>query len=348
MIVAPLSVLLGYILARLHVPAAWILGAIIVSGFSALGTGRELKVNAKFYNFCRGIIGVLAAVPLAGVPPAELLHYLLPGLASAAVIIGIGFVGGLSLAGYAERKTRKLNHELTVSRETGVLSMLSGGASIMMSLATELGADMRYVALTQYLRLLAVSMTLPLVASLLTRPGASHSVGLDVTWWMWLLVIAIALIGEPIGKKIHLPAPAVFGPLILTAIITTLLPVPIAPPEPLAIVAFMSIGWACGGGLSVPALKRFAKLLPATITFIIVVMASCAAMGFVVAQWLDITFFEGYLATSPGAIETVLALSSEGGGGPAVVALQLIRLICILLFAGSLPKILRAIDRRKF
>lgn len=345
MIVAPLSVLVGYVLARLHVPAAWILGAIVVSGFSALGTGRELKVNAKFYNFCRGIIGVLAAVPLAGVPPAELLHYLLPGLASAAVIIGIGFVGGLSLAQYAGRKSR--GGELTVSRETGVLSMLSGGASIMMTLADELGADMRYVALTQYLRLLAVSMTLPLVASFLTHPGDNHSDGLEVTWWMWLLVIAIALVGAPIARKVRLPAPAVFGPLILTAVLATLLPVPIVPPEPLAVVAFMSIGWACGGGLSVPALKRFARLLPATITFIVVVMASCAMMGFVVAKWLGITFFEGYLATSPGAIETVLALSSEGGGGPAVVALQLIRLICILIFAGSLPKILRAMDRRK-
>lgn len=339
MIVAPLSVLLGYVLARLHVPAAWILGAIVVSGASALGTGRELKINAKFYNFCRGIIGVLAAVPLAGVPPAELLHYLLPGLASAAVIIGIGFVGGLSLARYAGKQG--------ISRETGVLSMLSGGASIMMTLATELGADMRYVALTQYLRLLAVSMTLPLVASFLTHPGTNHTDGLESTWWMWLLVIAISLIGEPIAQKIHLPAPAVFGPLILTAVITAVLPMPIAPPEPLAVMAFMSIGWACGGGLSVPALKRFARLLPATITFIVVVMVSCAAMGVVVAQWLDITFFEGYLATSPGAIETVLALSSEGGGGPAVVALQLIRLICILIFAGSLPKILRAMDRRK-
>ncbi len=339
MIVAPLSVLLGYLLALLHVPAAWILGAIVVSGISALGTGRELKINAKFYNFCRGIIGVLAAVPLAGVPPAELLHYLLPGLASAAVIIGIGFVGGLSLARYAGPQG--------ISRETSVLSMLSGGASIMMSLATELGADMRYVALTQYLRLLAVSMTLPLVASFLTRPGANHAEGLETTWCMWLLVIAIAFVGDPIARKVHLPAPAVFGPLILTAVITAVLPVPIAPPEPLAVMAFMSIGWACGGGLSVPALKRFARLLPATITFIVVVMASCAAMGYVVAKWLGITFFEGYLATSPGAIETVLALSSEGGGGPAVVALQLIRLICILIFAGSLPRILRAMDRHK-
>ena len=65
------------------------------------------------------------------------------------------------------------------------------------------------------------------------------------------------------------------------------------------------------------------------------------------AKWLGITYFEGYLATSPGAIETVLALSSEGGGGPAVVSLQLIRLICIVVFAAALPTILRRMDKRR-
>lgn len=339
MIVAPLSVLVGYLLDRLHVPAAWILAAILVSGASALGTGRELKVNARFYQFCRGIIGVVAALPLAGVPPAELVPYLVPGLVSAAVIVGIGFIGGLLLARYAGADG--------VSRETGVLSMLSGGASVMTSLASDLGADMRYVALTQYLRLLAVSMTLPLVASFLPAPGEDHSAGAEATWWMWVLVVAVAVVGKPVAAWCHIPVPAVFGPLILTAIIASLLPVPIVPPAPLAVVAFMSIGWVCGGGLSVPSLKHFAALLPATIMFIVVVMASCAGMGWIVAQWLQISYFEGYLATSPGAIETVLALSSEGGGGPAVVALQLIRLICIVGFAAALPAILRGMDRRK-
>lgn len=339
MIVAPASAALGFVLWRLHVPAAWILAGIICSGISALGTGRELHVNAKFYAFCRGIIGALAAVPLAGVPPRELLHYLVPGLASAAVIIGIAFIGGVLLARYGR------SHG--VSRETGVLSMLSGGASIMPAIADDLGADMRYVALTQYLRLLAVSMTLPFVASLLDKPGESHIEDISEPWWMWLLVAGIAVVGNYLGKALRLPAASVFGPLILTAVLTAVMAEPVVPPEPLAVMAFLSIGWICGGGLSVPDLKHFAQLLPATITFIIVVMASCAGMGWVVSRWLGITYFEGYLATSPGALETVLALSSEGGGGPAVVALQLIRLICILVFAASLPKIFRRVDARR-
>lgn len=376
MIVAPASVALGYLMSRWNVPAAWILAGIICAGASALGTGRELKVNPKFYQFCRGVIGILAAMPLIGVPPAELLPFVVPGLVSAAVIVGIGFVGGLLLARYSASRNESRNasriesreshnanrnagdkachdsnitadDDITVSRETGVLSMMSGGSSMMPAMAEELGADMRYVALTQYLRLLAVSMTLPLVASIFDPPGENHADGVTVEWWMWVMVIIIALIGQPVAKKLHIPAPGVFGPLLITAIVGSFIPVPVAPPQPIAVAAFLAIGWVCGGGLSVPSLKQFARLLPATITFIVVVMAACAAMGAVVSVWLDISYFEAYLATSPGALETVLALSAEGGGGPVVVALQLIRLICIVLFATMLPNILRWLDRHK-
>ncbi|GAB3082754.1 Putative ammonia monooxygenase [Corynebacterium aquatimens] len=296
----------------------------------ALGTGQDLPVSGHFYKLCRGVIGVLAAAPLAGVPLRDLAHYLIPGLVSAVVIIGIGFAGGLMLARHSG-----------VSRETGVLSMLAGGASIMTMMASEFKADMRYVTLAQYLRVLAVSATLPFVASLLPAPGENHLTNAATPWWMWIAVLVIAVVGDPVARFLRIPAPSVFGPLLITAAIAAFSPVVIIPPTPLAVMAFLSIGWVCGGGINVPALKRFARLLPATIAFIIVIMSACAAMGVVISHWLGISYFEGYLATSPGAIETVLALSTEGGAGPAVIACQLIRLLCILVFAGALPTILR-------
>ncbi|WIM67845.1 AbrB family transcriptional regulator [Corynebacterium breve] len=323
------SLLLGAAFSYLNVPAAWIVASIIASGIMALSTKQELRVNEKFYSLGRGIIGVMAAVPIVGVPLGQLAHYILPGLVVSAVTIGIGFATGMVLSRFG------------VSRETGILSSLTGGASVMPVIAKELGADIRYVALAQYLRLLAVSMTLPLVASFLDAPGESHVAGIDVEWWMWFLVLAIAILGGPIARFLHIPVPSVFGPLLLTVLIAQFIPADIVAPEPLGIIAFLSIGWVCGGSLSVPALQRFSRLLPATITFIIVIMSACAAMGVVVSKWLNISYFEGYLATSPGALETVLALSAEGGAGPAVIAIQLIRLIAILLMAGYLPKILR-------
>ena len=159
--VVPLSVALGAGFSALDVPAAWILGAIIASGGAALVSGRELKLNSTLFKVARGVIGVMAAVPLVGIPPAELAPFLIPGLCSAAIIIALAFTGGIVLSRHG------------VSRETGVLSLLAGGASVMPAIAEEVGADARYVALTQYLRLLTVSFTLPMVASLLAAPAAA-------------------------------------------------------------------------------------------------------------------------------------------------------------------------------
>ena len=315
LVAAPLSVALGLLFSFLGVPAAWILAGILGAGSVALVTEEDLPVNEHLFTFARGTVGVFAALPLVGMNP---LPYLLPG----AVVIGMGFVGGLILA----------NHG--VSRETGVLSLLPGGASLMPAIARDVGADIRYVSLSQYLRLLIVSLTLPLVASQFTSVTRTE---LDPYWWMWLLVPALIVAGVFAGKLLKFPNPSVFGPMALTVLVGVLVDVTIVPPRLLSIVGFLAIGWMCGGGLNVPALRRFSRLLPATLAYIAGLMLACAGMGWLMAKWLGLSFYEGYLATSPGALETVLVLATS----PAVVALQVIRLIMVILFAGWLPRILK-------
>ena len=319
LVAAPLSVALGLLFSFLGVPAAWILAGILGAGSVALVTEEDLPVNEHLFTFARGTVGVFAALPLVGMNP---LPYLLPGVVAGAVVIGMGFVGGLILA----------NHG--VSRETGVLSLLPGGASLMPAIARDVGADIRYVSLSQYLRLLIVSLTLPLVASQFTSVTRTE---LDPYWWMWLLVPALIVGGVFAGKLLKFPNPSVFGPMALTVLVGVLVDVTIVPPRLLSIVGFLAIGWMCGGGLNVPALRRFSHLLPATLAYIAGLMLACAGMGWLMAKWLGLSFYEGYLATSPGALETVLVLATS----PAVVALQVIRLIMVILFAGWLPRILK-------
>ena len=318
LVAAPLSVALGLLFSYLGVPAAWILAGILGAGSVALVTEEDLPVNEHLFTFARGTVGVFAALPLVGMNP---LPYLLPGIVAGAVVIGMGFAGGMILA----------NHG--VSRETGVLSLLPGGASLMPAIARDIGADIRYVSLSQYLRLLIVSVTLPLVATQFSHATQTEP---EPYWWMWLLVPALIVGGLFAGKLLRFPNPSVFGPMALTVLVGMLIDVDIMPPRLLSIVGFLAIGWMCGGGLSVPALRRFSRLLPATLAYIAGLMAACAGMGWLMAKWLGLNFYEGYLATSPGALETVLVLATS----PAVVALQVIRLIMVILFAGWLPKIL--------
>lgn len=327
------SLLLGLLFDHLGVPAAWILAGIVASATAALATSKELRINQGFFSVCRGFIGVLAGLPLLQTTPAAVAQYILPGLFVTAITLGIGVGGGMLLA----------RSQPAISRETGVLSMLAGGASVLPLLAKELGADYRYVALSQYLRLLTVSVSLPLVTHLLIADTVVAPVDLgERPWWIVVLVVAIAVFGEHLGRLLRLPVPSVFGPLVLVVLAGIALPgFDLTPPEPVQYLAFMAIGWLCGGSLSVPALKAFAKQLPATILFIVVLIGGCAASALPLCSWLGISYFEAYLATTPGALETVLALSAEGGAGAVVVTIQIIRLLFVLLAASYLPRLLR-------
>lgn len=332
------SVLCGWLFAQLHVPAAWIVAGIVVSAIAAMSTGQELTLNKHFFSFCRGIIGVIAGLPLLSVDPHRLTHFLLPGLFSAIVSLSIGLIGGILVA----------KAQPSISTETGILSMLAGGASMIPLLAKELGADYRYVALTQYLRLLAVSMSLPVVAHfLLADTHAHHATDPRPTpWWIVGIILACALLGEPLGRRLRIPVPSIFGPLILVVIFGAMFSdYAFRIPTPLTYASFLAIGWMCGGGLSVAALRHFGTQLPATLSFVAILIGGCALTAWPLTVWLDISYFEAYLSTSPGALETVLALSAEGNAGPAVVTIQLVRILCVLLLAAYLGKIIRLLRK---
>src|SRR5699024_617620 len=329
-VVVPASIALGLLLDYFNVAAAWILSGILVAGGAALIRRRELALNQHVEKSGRGVIGVLAGLPLVGVSIGDVTPFLLPGLVVSLITVALGIGAGVVLS-----KTVK-----EITPQTGILCMLPGGSSTIPVIAMETGADYRLVALSQYLRLLIVSLSLPLITSLfnVSTTVAEEESG---TWWGALLLVACALVGPYIGKLLRFPAPHIFAPLLLTVLLGQFFPEAIFMPETVAVLGFIIIGWFCGGGLSVSVLKIFARQLPMTLLFIILTIATCAATALLLTGWMDIAYFDAYLATSPGGLETVLALAHEGGSGPAVVSVQLIRLLTLLILAGYLAQIIR-------
>ena len=155
----------------------------------------------------------------------------------------------------------------------------------------------RYLALSQYLRLLAVSFTLPL---LVTIPGpvlARHR----RTTRSWRIHMDKLACHDPDHclQRTHKesssasPPAGFLAPLFLTVTALFLLPegTSLLPPDALApVAAFLAIGWMAGGGLSTTALTSFARQLPITIAFIAILAyraalpaglgTSCVARGF--------------------------------------------------------------------
>lgn len=163
LVAVPLSLALGAAFSAVGVPAGWILAGILGAGFVALVTQEELPLNRHVYAFGRGIVGIIAALPLVTVPLGLLGRTLLPAVLFAVVSVAFSLACGLWLG----------RHREGLDERTGALSMLPGAASMMPALATEVGANYRFVALTQYLRMLIVTVTLPFVAHSLTPPRPS-------------------------------------------------------------------------------------------------------------------------------------------------------------------------------
>jgi len=156
-----LTAALGWLLSALRVPSGWLIAALVSAGAVAMLTGRQLTPAPVVLRPAQGCIGVLAISPLAGVAAPTMARYLGVSLVCSGATLVICLVCTLVLVRVAK----------TLSPATALLSTLAGGASGISTMAPELRVDHRYVALSQYLRLMVVTLTLPFVLEL-AGPGS--------------------------------------------------------------------------------------------------------------------------------------------------------------------------------
>ncbi|MGV9826334.1 AbrB family transcriptional regulator [Gordonia sp. NPDC003429] len=260
----------------------------------------------------------------------------LAGLGSAwlpVLVIGLGTLA-LSIAGGA-----LLGLHRDVDPLTGALALVAGGASGLVALTREFGGDERMVAVIQYLRVALVTITIPLVASLVfhARSGGVRTTAPTWTNQTWgLLLLAVCLgIGIPVGRLIHLPAAGLLGPMALATIaeLTGIAGDAAVSPVLLA-VAYAVIGWQAGLGFTLPRLRAIGRVLPLAVVLILAIGVGCALLGVLLSWWTGESMFDCYLATTPGGIYAVRAAATAAGSNVAfVVAAQILRVLLMLFVA---------------
>ena len=322
------------VLSLVGAPAAYLLGALMGALVVALTLGGP-AVPARAGTVGQAIIGASVGTLVT--------TDLLTTLARHGWVIGLALLFTMvsSLAW-----GQVLRYQPGVSAVTASFASIAGGASGVVATARDVGADEPVVATIQYLRVLVVLFTMPVVAKLYdpaastAGPGMSEGGDTGAAYGFSLVALAVGL---ALLRFLDFPGGAVLVPMLATAglVATGWFPDTVIP-APLLNAGYVVIGVQVGLKFTRTTLGIIARLLPLAFVQIAGTILSCAAAGWLMAELTDIDPLDAYLATTPGGLYAVIAVAiSTGSDTGLVFSLQVLRLFASLLLVPLLARLHR-------
>jgi hypothetical protein len=336
-----LPVVLGAVAAswafdRLALPSPVLFGSLAAGMLHALTARAELQLPPAAFRVGQGLVG---AVIGALVQPATLVRIAADWPSVLLVTLGtllISLVAGRLLALHRD-----------VSPVTGAFALVAGGASGIVALARELGADDRVVTVVQYLRVLLVLLAMPVAVTVLFDPDGGSGAATPDPATRWLpdltFVLVAVLAGLLLQRVVTAPATALLGPMaVAVALSASGVLGEVSVPAALENLGYALIGIRVGLRFTRASLRSIARLLPLACTLIVAVIVACGLLGLLLTRFTGVDPLTAYLATTPGGLFAVLATAADSGSDVTyVLAVQIVRLIAMLLMAPLLGRVLR-------
>lgn len=333
-------VALSVVLTLAGLQAAPLFAALAVGLVVALGRrGPALHLPGAVATSGQALLGVL----IGGLAQPSTLSALGRDWWAVGLVVLATLV--LSLLGAAV-----LARHRAVDAVTATFAMVAGGASGVTAMSRGLGADQRVVAVVQYLRVLVVVASLPFVAALL--PGSSAARGAPagepppgtVAWPLDLVFAAgCVLAGLALARWLRVPAATLLWPLAVSVVLSvTGVSGGAVVPVPLVDVAYAVIGLEVGLTFTRASVGAVAKVLPLATAVLLGLLVAVAAVSVPLLRAVGFSTLDAYLASTPGGLSAVLAVAaSRGGDTTLVLAVQVLRLLVVVLTAPLVAGVLR-------
>jgi uncharacterized protein len=323
------SLALSTALFLAHIPGALLLGPMAAAILVATN-GARLSVHRYPYIFAHSLLGCIIARAL---DLETLKAVALDWPLFLAIVVSV--ITASSLLGYLIAKADIL------PGTTAVWGTSAGAASAMVLMAEAHGADARLVAFMQYLRVVFVATGASIMAAFVFRISggtAPQTIWFPETDWLDLgLTLAAALAAAALGARWKIPAGTMLLPLAVTTVLHVSGFISLHLPPWLLALGYGVIGWRIGLTFTRRILRHAASALPQVVGSILVLMAFCGGLAFLLWWLKGIDPLTAYLATSPGGLDSIAIIAASTPVDMSfVMALQTMRLILIII-AG--PKI---------
>ncbi|MEH2921916.1 AbrB family transcriptional regulator [Samsonia erythrinae] len=331
-----ISLILGFGLQVYHIPAALLLGPMMVGVVMGLN-GATIRIPSVCFAGSNAVLGCLVAQSLS-------FSILQPLLSEWPLVLFIllATLAASGLSGWLLVKFSEL------PGTTGTWGASPGGASAMVAMAGEFGADVRLVAFMQYLRVLMVTASAAFVARLSLGDEAAENSAMLVWFpeldWRFLATLGVAFGSAWLGRRLRIPSGALLGPMVIGSMLHASGTLHLQTPEWLLALAYAFIGWSVGLCFTRPIFLLAIRTLPHMMASIVGLMLLCGGMAWMVTKMMPVDMLTAFLATSPGGLDSIAIIAAGSRVDMAfVIAMQTLRLFSTLLFS---PMFSRFISRR--
>ncbi|MFE8115771.1 AbrB family transcriptional regulator [Brenneria goodwinii] len=330
-ILLSVSLVLGVLLQVYHVPAALLLGPMLVGVAMGLN-GATIRLPRICFLGSTSVLGCLVAQSLSLSILSPLLNNWLLVLFILLMPLAASGVSGWLLVKFSE-----------LPGPTGTWGASPGGAAAMVAMSGEFGADVRLVAFMQYLRVLMVTAAAAFVARISLGDAAAENNAMLVWFpsldWRFPATLCVAFGCAWVGRRLRIPSGAMLGPMIVGAVLHSTGTLTLQTPEWLLALAYAFIGWSVGLSFTRPIFLLAIRTLPQMMASIIGLMLLCGAMALMVTRLLPVDLLTAYLATSPGGLDSIAIIAAGSNVDIAfVIALQTMRLFATLIVSPVLSR----------
>jgi membrane AbrB-like protein len=312
-------------------PSPSLFAALLVGLVAALRVRTLPQVPIGVFRAAQAVTGVSLGVYVQSSSLDAVASAWLPVALVSAGTLGLSLLCGIVLARTTE-----------VDPPTAALGMVAGGASGIVGMARELGADDRLVAVMQYLRVLVVVVLTPILVAV----AFPHAHGADPTGATpastpvigslrdWALTAAAVGLGAIVAVASRIPAGSLLGPMIVAAILALTVGEGFQVPAILREPAFAAIGLQVGLRFTPSLLRQAGRLVIPSLLCIAGLLVACFGLALLLHATSDASLLDAYLATTPGGLYAVLAAAfGTGADTTFVIAVQTLRLFVMVLLA---------------
>jgi membrane AbrB-like protein len=291
----------GITLGLIGVPAGWLSGSILAVAGASLA-GRPMLIPTLLMRS----IFVMIGISLGAVVTPETLHGMATYPLSIVVLIVamacIGFAGALYL---------RVVHGW--DKADAYLAAAPGGMSQVLSVAAEIGADMRAIAIVQTMRVVIVAVGLPAGLSLLGLVGqARGSVGGPFNPALFdelaILVVASTIVAI-IAHRVRFPGGLLFGAMLTSAMLHGSGLIHAVMPWWVANTAMIALGAVTGSRFANTPLRLLMNFIAAAVGSFAVSVAIAAVFAAGLMSVLPLRVAEVMIAFAPGSVDAMMLLA---------------------------------------